>query len=53
MLSQEKTADSETDWKKQYAQALKELDIKEKEWGQQQQDFKNSIKTYLCFSRFQ
>jgi hypothetical protein len=30
MLSQEKTTDSEADWKKQYSQTLKELDIKER-----------------------
>jgi len=47
MLSQEKTTDSETDWKKQYAQTLKELDIKEKEWSQQQQ---NILKTVLRFT---
>lgn len=47
MLSQEKTTDSETDWKKEYAQTLKELDIKEKEWSQQQQ---NILKTVLKFA---
>jgi diguanylate cyclase len=47
MLSQEKTTDSETDWKKQYSQTLKELDIKEKEWSQQQQ---NILKTVLRFT---
>jgi diguanylate cyclase len=43
MLPQEKTADSETDWKKQYAQTVKELDIKEKEWGQQQQEILKTV----------
>lgn len=43
MLSQEKATDSETDWKKQYAQTLKELDIKEKEWGQQQQEILKTV----------
>ena len=43
MLSQEKSTDSETDWKKQYAQTLKELDIKEKEWGQQQQEILKTV----------
>jgi len=43
MLSQEKTTDSESDWKKQYAQILKELDVKEKEWGQQQQEILKTV----------
>ncbi len=43
MLSQEKNNDSETDWKKQYAQSLKELDAKEKEWEQQQQDILKTV----------
>ncbi|HIF51823.1 MAG TPA: GGDEF domain-containing protein [Thiotrichaceae bacterium] len=47
MLSQEKTTDSEADWKKQYSQTLKELDIKEREWNQQQQ---NILKTVLRFT---
>jgi diguanylate cyclase len=47
MLSQEKTTDSEADWKKQYSQTLKELDIKERKWNQQQQ---NILKTVLRFT---
>jgi len=43
MLSEKKITDSETDWKKQYAQTLKELDIKEKEWGQQQQELLKTV----------
>ncbi|GEM_PF-1029224 len=43
MLPQENTSNSETDWKKQYVQTLKELDIKEKDWGQQQQDILKAI----------
>jgi diguanylate cyclase len=43
MLSQEKNADSETDWKKQYSVVLKELDVKEKEWGQQQQEILKTV----------
>ena len=43
MLSQEKPAESETDWKKQYIQTLKELDVKEKEWGQQHQDLLKTV----------
>ena len=37
MLSQEKTAEQDTDWKKQYIQTLNELDAKEKDWEKQQQ----------------
>jgi diguanylate cyclase len=44
MQSQEKTTDSEKDWKQEYAQTLKELDAKEKEWNLQQQD---TLKTVL------
>lgn len=44
MLSEKKTTEDETDWKKQYAQTLKELDAKEKEWEQQQQEL---LKTLL------
>ena len=47
MQPQEKNTDSETDWKKQYAQTLKELDVKEKEWGLQQQGI---LKTVLRFT---
>ncbi len=47
MLSQEKTTESETDWKKQYAQVIKELDIKEKDWNTQQQEI---LKTVLRFT---
>lgn len=43
MLSQNEHSDSDTDWKKQYAQVLKELDVKEKEWGQQQQEILKTI----------
>jgi diguanylate cyclase len=43
MLPQEKTADSETDWKKQYVQTLKELDVKEKDWGHQQQEILKAV----------
>lgn len=43
MLSQEKAAEAETDWKKQYVQTLKELDVKEKAWGQQQQDLLKTV----------
>jgi diguanylate cyclase len=43
MLSQEKTADPDTDWKKQYVQSLKELDVKEKTWEQQQQDLLKTV----------
>ena len=47
MLSQEKTTDSEADWKKQYTEILKELDAKEKEWGKEQQEI---LKTALRLS---
>ncbi|MBL1143004.1 MAG: diguanylate cyclase [Proteobacteria bacterium] len=43
MLSQKENADSDTDWKKQYTQILKELDVKEKEWGQQQQEILKTV----------
>ncbi len=43
MLPQENTSNSETDWKKQYVQTLKELDIKEKDWGLQQQEILKSV----------
>ena len=43
MLSQKENADSETDWKKQYSDVVKELDLKEKEWGQQQQEVLKTI----------
>jgi len=43
MLSQNEIADSDTDWKKQYTQILKELDVKEKEWGQQQQEILKTV----------
>lgn len=43
MLSQEKSTESDTDWKKQYAQTLKELDTKERQWGQQQQDILKTV----------
>ncbi len=43
MLSQEKNTAPDTDWKKQYAQSLKELDIKEKAWEQQQQELLKTI----------
>ncbi len=43
MLPQENASNSETDWKKQYVQALKELDIKEKDWGQQQQEILKAV----------
>tara|TARA_R110002072_G_scaffold273107_1_gene433428 strand:+ start:9339 stop:11090 length:1752 start_codon:yes stop_codon:yes gene_type:complete len=43
MLSQEKTADADTDWKKQYVQILKELDVKEKAWEQQQQELLKTV----------
>jgi diguanylate cyclase len=43
MLSQKENADSDADWKKQYAQVLKELDSKEKEWGQQQQEILKTV----------
>ena len=38
MLSQKDSTSSDTDWKKQYSEVVKELDIKEKEWEQQQQE---------------
>jgi diguanylate cyclase len=41
MLSQNETAD--TDWKKQYSDVVKELDVKEKEWGQQQQEILKTV----------
>ena len=43
MLPQEKAADQDTDWKKQYAQILKDLDIKEKGWEQQKQDLLKTV----------
>ena len=43
MLSQEKAIDPDTDWKKQYVQSLKELDVKEKEWEQQQQELLKTV----------
>lgn len=43
MLSQEKTADPDTDWKKQYVQTLKELDVKEKAWEHQQQELLKTV----------
>lgn len=43
MLSQKETADSETDWKKQYSEVIKEQDIKEKEWEQQQQEILKTV----------
>ncbi len=43
MLSQENAADPDTDWKKQYVQTLKELDVKEKEWEQQQQELLKTV----------
>ncbi len=43
MLSQENNTDSEADWKKQYAQVIKELDVKEKEWSKQQQDILKTV----------
>ena len=43
MLSQKETADSDTDWKKQYSDVVKELDVKEKEWGQQQQEILKTV----------
>lgn len=49
MLSQEKTAEQETDWKKQYAQTLKELDAKEKEWEKQNQELLKTV-LKLAFS---
>jgi diguanylate cyclase len=42
-LSQNKKTDADTDWKKQYAEVVKELDIKEKEWEQRQQDILKSV----------
>ena len=48
MLSPEKANTEETtDWKKQYAQTLKELDVKEKEWERQHQEL---LKTVLKLS---
>jgi diguanylate cyclase len=43
MLSQEETTTPETDWKKQYVQSLKELDVKEKSWEQQQQELLKTV----------
>jgi len=43
MLPQEKAADPDTDWKKQYVQTLKELDVKEKAWEQQQQELLKTV----------
>jgi diguanylate cyclase len=43
MLSQEKAADPDTDWKKQYVQTLKELDVKEKAWELQQQELLKTV----------
>jgi diguanylate cyclase len=43
MLPQENTSNSETDWKKQYIQTLKELDIKEKDWELQQQEILKAV----------
>jgi len=43
MLSQEKATDPDTDWKKQYVQTLKELDVKEKAWEQQQQELLKTV----------
>ncbi|MCZ6805186.1 MAG: diguanylate cyclase [Proteobacteria bacterium] len=43
MQSQEKVTEQDINWKKQYAQTLKELDVKEKEWGQQQQELLKTV----------
>ena len=43
MLSQEKVAEQETDWKKQYLQSLNELDAKEKEWDQNKQQLLRTV----------
>lgn len=43
MLSEKETADSDIDWKKQYSEVVKELDVKEKEWGQQQQEILKTV----------
>lgn len=43
MLSHKETASSETDWKKQYSEIIKELDIKEQEWEQQQQEILKTV----------
>ncbi|MFT5394955.1 MAG: hypothetical protein ACI85N_000134 [Gammaproteobacteria bacterium] len=43
MLPQEEAAEPDTDWKKQYVQTLKELDVKEKAWGQQQQELLKTV----------
>ena len=43
MLSQEKVAEPETDWKKQYLQSLNELDAKEKEWDKSKQQLLRTV----------
>ncbi len=43
MLSQENAAEPETDWKKQYVQTLKELDVKGKEWELQQHELLKTV----------
>ena len=43
MLSQEKAQDPDTDWKKEDAQVLNELDAKEKEWGGTQQELLRTV----------
>lgn len=43
MLPQEEAAEPDTDWKKQYVQTLKELDVKEKAWEQQQQELLKTV----------
>lgn len=43
MLSQKKAVAPEAGWKKQYVQTLKELDVKEKAWEQQQQELLKTV----------
>jgi diguanylate cyclase len=43
MLSQKEKVDADADWKKQYAEVVKELDIKEKEWEQKQQKILKTV----------
>lgn len=43
MLSQKETENLDTDWKKQYSEVVKELDIKEKEWGYKQQEILKTV----------
>lgn len=43
MLSQKNITEADTDWKKQYVQTLKELDVKEKAWEKKNQELLKSL----------